>query len=488
MVFSSIIFLFLFLPFTLTLYFLVGRKLRNLVLLLANLFFYTWGEGKYVSVLLVCIVTNYLCAALIEKYKHPQGQAPHLNLSKLFLVVAVIFNLGLLIYFKFTNFIVENVNYLALLIGFQPIRLHQIHLPLGISFFVFQALSYVIDVYRGVVKATYSLFDFALYKSLFPQLIAGPIVRYRDVAGQMVNRLVTTDMFALGVGRFIIGLGKKVLIANTVAVAADRIFAVSPHQLTAGAAWLGVVCYSLQIYFDFSGYSDMAIGLGYMLGFKFLENFNYPYISKTVQEFWRRWHISLSTWFRDYLYISLGGNRCAPLRVYANLLVVFLLCGFWHGASWTFVIWGVWHGLFLVLERLPVTRFLTSMPALLGHLYTLLVIMVGWVFFRSPDLAYALHFIAVMFTGSSQVSLPYDISRFMTTEIMVGVAAGIICSVPVASLFERLPARLALSPRGGLLLSKSSLLVYVIYLCGIFFISTMSLASSTYNPFIYFRF
>ena len=489
MVFSSIIFLFFFLPITLTLYLLSGRKLRNIVLLLTSLLFYTWGEGKYVSVLLVCIVANYIFAALMEISYGTANRPVLIWRPKVYLALGIIFNIGLLFYFKYTNFVLENLNRLTLWSGAGPIMLSKIHLPLGISFFVFQAISYLIDVYRRNVKATFNPLNFAVYKSLYPQLIAGPIVRYRDVAGQVARRVITTEGFASGARRFITGLGKKVLIANTAAVAADRIFAIPGNHLRPGVAWLGVVCYTIQIYFDFSGYSDMAIGLGRMLGFDFLENFNYPYISKSVQEFWRRWHISLSTWFRDYLYIPLGGNRGGPWKTYANLMMVFFLCGLWHGASWTFVVWGMWHGLFLILERLQGG----SIPGRLGrpicHLYTMLVVMIGWVFFRSADPVYALNYIKVMFGFHAKGFTPYYLSMFLSTDLKLALIAGIVGSMPVEEFFRRLRLPLAAINGPALLVADNTLaLVNLVFLFGVFFLSAMALAGGTHNPFIYFRF
>src|SRR5215471_8104535 len=344
MVFSSPIFLFLFLPITLAVYFVLPKRARNTWLFAASLVFYGWGEPKFLAVMLASIICNFLLAQWIEK----QGNRDR---ARRVLTLAVAINIGLLAFFKYTDFVVENLNTGLVDLGVRPLTVPSIALPIGISFFTFHALSYVIDVYRGDARALRNPIDMGLYISLFSQLIAGPIIRYHDIAAQLRERWVTRSMFARGVSRFITGLGKKVLIANTLAVPVDLIFTIPSDQLTGGLAWLGVICYALQIYFDFSGYSDMAIGLGLMFGFRFLEKFNYPYISQSITEFWRRWHISLSNWFRDYLYIPLGGNRRGRLRGYFNLVIVFLLCGLWHGASWPFVLWGTWHGLFLVAER-----------------------------------------------------------------------------------------------------------------------------------------
>jgi len=344
----------------------------------------------------------------------------------------------------------------------------------------------VIDVHRGAVPASGSLLNFAVYKSLFPQLIAGPIVRYRDVAAQFTPHRIPCEQYVSGIRRFIVGLGKKVLIANTVAEAADRIFALPPATLGPAAAWLGVVCYTLQIYFDFSGYSDMAIGIGRMLGFGFLENFDYPYRSSSVREFWRRWHISLSSWFRDYLYIPLGGNRGGQRRTAANLLLVFLLCGLWHGASWTFVVWGAWHGLFLVLERTRAARRLQASPlAPLGHAYTVLVVMAGWVFFRADTLGHAgRYFLALAGFGGPDKATALALALVLTPKMLLGIAAGVIGSLPaipaIASCWRRLSGRVVPAWTGGALVFLG--------LAGIFFFSVGFLASGSFNPFIYFRF
>ncbi len=485
MAFSSIAFLFLFLPFTLTIYFLVGKRFRNIFLLAANLVFYAWGEGTYILVLLVCIVGNYCFGALIEKNEARGERGASFDRSKLYLIVAIVFNLGLMAYFKYLNFIVQNINEVLAAASIKPVTMGHVHLPLGISFFIFQSLSYVVDVYRRDVKATYSLIDFAVYKSLFPQLIAGPIIRYRDVAGQVVNRIVSVEKFSAGINRFIIGLGKKVLVANTVAVAADQIFLIPIDQLRPSVAWLGVVCYTIQIYFDFSGYSDMAIGLGKMFGFDFLENFNHPYISRSIQEFWRRWHISLSTWFRDYLYIPLGGNRCGPNRTWVNLMVVFFLCGLWHGASWTFVVWGLWHGLFLVLERTRFGRYLRSSWAPVGHAYTLLVVIVGWVFFRCNTIGDAFGFIGVMFGFYEKGFTVFRNAMFTNWEFLLALCAGVVFSMPPPKFREYIAV--SSGPVAQVAGQVTEIAVFL-FLWAVFLFSTMALASGTYNPFIYFRF
>ena len=487
MVFSSPIFLFAYLPVVLSLYFLIPFRLRNGFLLLASLFFYAWGDAAFALCLVLSIVGNYAFGVLIERAAL-QGRP---RASRRTVTAAIGFNLAMLIGFKYANFLVNNLSACLGAFGLPPLHLAPIHLPIGISFFAFQAMSYVIDVYRGDVHATRSLVDFGMYKSFFPQLIAGPIVRYRDVAAQIVERRTTSQDFIAGMRRFIIGLGKKVLIANSVAGVADHVFGLKAADLTAGLSWLGAGCYAIQIYFDFSGYSDMAIGMGRMFGFRFLENFNYPYGSRSIREFWRRWHISLSTWFRDYLYIPLGGNRGRPLRVYANLIVVFFLCGLWHGASWTFVVWGLWHGLFLVLERLGFGRQIERMPAPFQHAYALVAVLIGWVFFRAESLPYAVGFVKAMFGfGSGNPSVYYP-ALFVDRVAQLALLCGLLFSVPAGPALDRAitawlcrrgarPRSAAWEVGRGMAQAAALALIFVA--------SAMELAVGTYNPFIYFRF
>ncbi|MDR1837747.1 MAG: MBOAT family protein, partial [Treponema sp.] len=379
MVFSSSIFLFFFLPIVIAGYYLLKEDYRVYFLLLSSLFFYAWGEPRYVLIMLLSIAINYSFGMFIDK--------SHTNkiLAKLLLVLAVAGNLGILFYFKYLNFALHTANR-VFNTGFLY---YNIVMPIGISFFTFQGMSYVIDLYWRKVNVQKNPAKLAFYISFFPQLIAGPIVRYIDIKEQIEKRTVSADKFVAGAQRFVIGLAKKVIIANSLGETVDIIFNLPVSEMTAATAWLGIICYSFQIFFDFSGYSDMAIGLGRMFGFEFLENFNYPYISKSITEFWRRWHISLSSWFRDYVYIPLGGNRKG--NVYANLVFVFILTGFWHGANFQFVAWGLWHGLFLIIERLFGMREVKNKKIIpLRYVVTMLIVVVGWVFFRSPGLRYAL--------------------------------------------------------------------------------------------------
>lgn len=476
MVFSSPIFLFLFLPITLGVYFVLPRRARNIWLLGTSLVFYGWGEPKFVLVMLASIIINFLLALWIDRTRD-QGRA------RLPLIAAVVANIGLLAIFKYTDFLTENLNVLLAGLHVPRLALPEIALPIGISFFTFQALSYVIDVYRREAPVQRNPLNIGLYIALYPQLIAGPIVRYHDVARQIGERSVDRAGFAYGVERFVVGLGKKVLIANSLAVPADLIFSIPGAQLTLPVAWLGLACYTLQIYFDFSGYSDMAIGLGRMLGFRFLENFNYPYISQSVTEFWRRWHISLSTWFRDYLYIPLGGSRVTPLRVYVNLVIVFFLVGLWHGASWNFVLWGFFHGAFLVAERLGLAQWMAAWRAPFRHAYALLVVMVSWVFFRATSLPEALSFLYAMVGLSPASGVEHPIALYADAQTLLALTVGIVASTPVLTTVRRW--------RDGLSLRGSEIGASVIEATGqalILMASVTLLAAGTYNPFIYFRF
>lgn len=475
MVFSSIVFLFLFLPLTLALYYVLRPAYRNWILLFSSLLFYFWGEGKYLSVMIFYMLFNYAAGFAIEKLRDKEK----IRWSKTIFILSIAVNTGLLLFFKYITFILTNLNNLAEVFH-RHVPVPEVHLPIGISFFAFQALSYIIDVYRRDVKAQQNVVNFSMYKSLFPQLIAGPIVRYKDVSSQITGRVHSTEKFAAGLKRFIIGLGKKVLIANNVASFADSMFQNSGNDLSTVYAWLGILCYALQIYFDFSGYSDMAIGLGKMFGFDFLENFNYPYISRSIKEFWRRWHISLSSWFRDYVYISLGGNRAGKYRTWFNLLVVFFLCGLWHGASWTFVAWGLWHGLFLVLERTPWGKIVDRMPSPIMLLYTVLVILTGWVLFRSDNMHQAVQiFQAMFFLGSGGLTQPMN----LTVTVILALIAGIIGSTPWPS---RLINRLKSSNHTAITVSIH--IGEALWLLGLFVTCAIVLSTATYNPFIYFRF
>jgi len=458
MIFSSSIFLFAFLPAVLILHFIAGKKLKNWVLLLASLFFYAWGEPVNVLVMIASILINYAGCLWIA------GSAR----KKPILVLLLVLNIGTLFYFKYLNFALETWTALT---GHDP-GLRKVALPIGISFFTFQIMSYVIDVYRGKVEPQKNVVSLGLYISLFPQLIAGPIVRYADIEREIRSRTVTVDKVYEGFRRFAIGFAKKVIIADQLGALADTVFAGSYPSVW--GHWIGILAYTLQIYYDFSGYSDMAIGLGRCFGFTFLENFNYPYISRSVREFWRRWHMSLSGWFRDYLYIPLGGSRKGVLRTYLNLLIVFFVTGLWHGASFNFIVWGLYYGLFLIIERVGFGKLLDKAPRVLGHLYTLLIVIVGWVFFRADTLADALVYLQHMVT-------PYgnDLVNFhmiMDNRYWFILALGILCAMP----YQKLLARMRSTKIGSVLADIAVILVFLLAISFMF--------GSGYSPFLYFRF
>ncbi len=480
MVFSSPVFLFLFLPVVLFGYHLLPGRARNGWLLAASLVFYAWGEPYYVVLMLASIGMNYrLGRSVVAADEAGAGRIVRW---------AVVLNLGLLAVFKYSSFAVANLNLVLGAGGVGAVVPDPgIALPVGISFFTFQALSYVVDVRRRDAEPARSLGDLALYVALFPQLIAGPIVRYRDVADQIAMRRVALADLAIGIERFVLGLAKKVLLANTFAVAADGIFALPAGDLPVRTAWFGVGCYTLQIYFDFSGYSDMAIGLGRMFGFRFLENFRYPYVAQSVREFWRRWHISLSTWFQDYLYVPLGGSRGGPVVTYRNLLVVFLLCGLWHGASWSFVVWGLFHGSFLVLERLGLARVVEAAPRPVRHAYVMVVVMVGWVFFRASSLEGALGYLGAMAGGNGGGDPAYRPGIYLSAPVRVALGLGLIGSTPVV---PALRAWLGGTVEGGAVpvARVAGQVAYGLSVLALYAASGCVLAGATHNPFLYFRF
>ena len=462
MVFSSSIFLFFFLPLVIAGYYVLKESYRIYFLLLASLFFYAWGEPKYVLIMLLSIVINYTFGILIDK--------AHTNkiLAKLLLVLAVAGNLGILFYFKYLNFSLHTVNR----IFNTDFALYNIVMPIGISFFTFQGMSYVIDLYWRKVDVQKNPAKMAFYISFFPQLIAGPIVRYIDIKQQIDQRTVSLEKFAAGAQRFVIGLAKKLIIANTMGETVDVIFNLGASEMSAATAWLGIICYSFQIFFDFSGYSDMAIGLGKMFGFEFLENFNYPYISKSITEFWRRWHISLSSWFRDYLYIPLGGNRKG--NVYVNLLIVFALTGFWHGANLQFLAWGLWHGFFLIIERLFGMREVKDKKIVpLRYIMTMLIVVLGWVFFRGTGLRYSLSYIGTMFGFIRPESEGLTIWFFLSPKIIIMLCLAAAASTPLLKILFT-----SLKPKPVVY----GLILALLFVCMVF------VTASSYNPFIYFRF
>ncbi len=479
MIFSSTLFVFLYLPFVLIVHGLAPQYLQNAVLLVVSLIYYGWGEYRFVPVLSGLIVVNYGLGLLLS------GQFRQ-RTRKGILLLAVVVDVGVLVYFKYAEFLLQTAHgFLALLSGVHGQDVPKTGLlPLGISFFTFHVLSYVIDIYRRQVRAQRNPALLCLYIVLFPQLIAGPIVRYHEIAGQLSKRFPTMSDRFTGIARFIVGLGKKVLLANTIGPLADAVFSIPSNDLTANLAWLGVTAYTLQIYFDFSGYSDMAIGLARWFGFRFPENFDYPYVARSMTEFWRRWHMSLSRWFRDYLYMTLGGNRVSPARTYVNLVLVFVLCGFWHGASWNFVFWGLLHGGFLILERSGFGRVLAGAWSPLRRFYCLSVIGATWVVFRATTLGMALAMLKAVVGLGTGLGTVYRPAMFLDNERLLAITVAVIGATPFLGwLRGRLPPlrdrwRLQLVFDVGRLAGLSAVLL----------LSAMQLSSGTYNPFIYFRF
>jgi len=494
MEFSSLVFLFVFLPVFLLLFFFLKKEAHNSFLLIASLVFYTWGEGEFLFLLLLSIVVNYLLGLLVDKIEQKAAR-------KFIFILAVIFNLGLLIYFKYTLFILDNLN--------MPGVFGLIHLPIGISFFTFQALSFIIDIYRKTTSMDKNPLDFALYMALFPKLITGPITPYHNLKKQIQNqqRKINLEDLSEGIKRFIIGLGKKVLIANSLAVPANGIFAIPAADQTAGLAWLGIICYTLQIYFDFSGYTDMAVGIGRMCGFTFLENFNYPYIAKSIKEFWRRWHISLAKWLRDYLFLPIAysvsrkikeprllGIKAENWAYFIGAFFTFLLCGIWHGADWTFFVWGGYYGLLLVIEHAGLGKWMRRRWKPLQLVYCQLLVIIGWVFFRSESLGYAFSYLKAMSGFGAGDSIRYYPALYLNWEVLFFLVLGLIGVFPVFPKLKKWQQRLKtkwekqeikIQQR---LLNTGYIIVYNFYLTVVLLTSVMVMAGGTYNPFIYFRF
>ena len=472
MVFSSVFFLFFFLPALLVIYYFPafrGRKLRNVVLLLFSLFFYGFGGWRLLPLIFCSILVNYICGRLTAKERK---QA----VRKAAMWAAVILNLGLLFCFKYLGLVTRTLNALA-----PAFPVMELLLPIGISFYTFQSLSYVIDVYRGEAESQRNILWVALYIVFFPQLVAGPIVRYSTVEDEILNRRETLEDFTAGLTRFLFGLGKKVLLANPMGLLADTAFGQSLNYLAAGSAWLGIVGYTLQIYFDFSGYSDMAIGLGKMFGFHFAENFNYPYVARSITEFWRRWHISLSTWFRDYLYIPMGGNRCSHLKQIRNLFIVWALTGFWHGAQWNFLLWGLYYGVLIFCERYLWGKALERAPRVLRHVYTMLLVMVGWVLFRAADLSQINSYLTIMF-GGGKGGWWNDESIYLLLQYRWELLIAVIASLPLKPWLQKHVE--AMEGNKRFLIETGVQLAALIVAA----FSVVRLVSSGFNPFIYFQF
>ena len=466
MVFSSIVFLYIFLPIMLLIYFIVPNKFKNAVMILASLIFFAWGEVRYIFIMLLLAIMDYICGQKINKYFENK------NKKKIFLFIDIGVNLLILFFFKYADFIITNINHITNL----DIPLLNIPLPIGVSFNTFQSLSYIIDVYRGTVKCEKSFYNYLAYTTLFPQIIAGPIVRYETVDEELEKKNISIDNFTIGIKRFIIGLGKKVLIANNIGALWNIIEMGDYSNLTFVLSWFGIIAFALQIYFDFSGYSDMAIGLAKIFGMDFDENFNFPYISKSITEFWRRWHMTLSSWFKDYVYIPLGGNRKGFIKQIRNILIVWFLTGAWHGASWNFILWGLYFGVILILEKLFVLKVLEKTGKIFSHIYAIILILIGWVIFAFEDLSKIGTYFNAMF----------NINNFVNNETLYYVknyglitTIGILCSTLIIKNFIE---KLNKSDK------KRYKILEIIFYMAIFILCTANLVSDSFNPFLYFRF
>ena len=473
MVFSSIFFLFTFLPLSLLLYWMSPAKIKNFTLLAVSLFFYAWGEPVYVLLMIASILTNFVFGIFIESELIKEKRA----VRRALFISAVVFNILILGFFKYYGFLAENINALFN----ADIAYSELPLPIGISFYTFQVLSYVIDVYLGNVRLQRNPVSFALYVTMFPQLIAGPIVRYSDIESQLEQRNVSAAKFGEGAQRFIQGLGKKVLLANSMGALWDITQAMDMTGISVFSAWLGIIAYTFQIYFDFSGYSDMAIGLGKMFGFEFMENFDHPYVSRSVTEFWRRWHISLGTWFREYVYIPLGGNRCSRIRQIRNIMAVWMLTGLWHGASWNFVVWGIYYGCLLLIEKMFLKKLIDNAPAIISHVYCMLAVIIGWVLFASRDIESAAAYLGVMSGASGNVLVDNAFIYYLKSNAVMLVISLLFSTGIFREIFE--PEEISDKIR-----TRVSHSAAVILHAFILFMSTAYLVTETYNPFLYFRF
>lgn len=473
MIFSSLLFLFRFLPAVLVCYYIVPRGLRNLVLFLFSLLFYAWGEPVYIILMVISILVSYTGGIVVDRMKR-QGRP---RAAKTALVISSVISLSLLGFFKYADFVIGTVNGIT---G-AGLELLEIALPIGISFYTFQTMSYTIDVYRGEAHVQKNLISFGAYVVMFPQLIAGPIVQYKTIDKQLRSRRETAEEFADGIHRFMIGLGKKVLLANNAGALWDSIQSMTYSEVPVLTAWMGLAAYTFQLYFDFSAYSDMAIGLGHMFGFRFLENFNYPYISRSITEFWRRWHISLSTWFRDYVYIPLGGNRVNPLRHVRNIIVVWLLTGFWHGASWNFVLWGIYYGVLLLLEKFVFGKFLKRLPSVLQHIYCMFFVMIGWNLFVFDDMRLGFGFMRALFGGYGQGILNQE-----TIYLLYNNAVLLVLLILGSTQIPKKLARGLIAVLNGR--EAAVTVIRNVFYAVIFFLSVAWLVDASYNPFLYFRF
>ena len=468
MVFSSLIFIFIFLPLVLVSYYIAPRRLRNTVILLASLLFYAWGEPTYIILIIISILINYLGALLIRVHIKNKDK------SKFIFITLLLIDISILFFFKYYGFAIEC---LGSIIGLD-LKVKSISLPLGISFYTFQQISYIADIYMQKVKPERNLIDFATYITMFPQLIAGPIVKYDDIHKQLANRKESINKFGEGVQRFIIGLGKKVILANNIGVISTQVKEVNLNDLSIVLSWIGIIAFTLQIYFDFSGYSDMAIGLAKMFGFDFLENFDYPYISKSITVFWRRWHMSLGGWFREYIYIPLGGNKKGTLIQVRNLFIVWFTTGLWHGASTNFVVWGLYFGVILFIEKIYLKDLLKKIPSIFSHIYTLIIVMIGWVIFDMNTLTDSGHYIKIMFGFGNNIFID-NLAKYILTNNFIILLIGLICSTKLIKIYMN-KIKSTFRENDVFLITAINLLILII--------STAYLLGASYNPFLYFRF
>lgn len=468
MVFSSLIFIFIFLPLVLVSYYIAPRRLRNTVILLASLLFYAWGEPTYIILIIISILINYLGALLIRVHIKNKDK------SKFIFITLLLIDISILFFFKYYGFAIEC---LGSIIGLD-LKVKSISLPLGISFYTFQQISYIADIYMQKVKPERNLIDLATYITMFPQLIAGPIVKYDDIHKQLANRKESINKFGEGVQRFIIGLGKKVILANNIGVISTQVKEVNLNDLSIVLSWIGIIAFTLQIYFDFSGYSDMAIGLAKMFGFDFLENFDYPYISKSITEFWRRWHMSLGGWFREYIYIPLGGNKKGTLIQVRNLFIVWFTTGLWHGASTNFVVWGLYFGVILFIEKIYLKDLLKKIPSIFSHIYTLIIVMIGWVIFDMNTLTDSGHYIKIVFGFGNNIFID-NLAKYILTNNFIILLIGLICSTKLIKIYMN-KIKSTFRENDVFLITAINLLILII--------STAYLVGASYNPFLYFRF
>ncbi|CAG9714836.1 Putative membrane bound O-acyl transferase [Clostridium neonatale] len=466
MVFSNLLFMYVFFPFTLIIYYFSPRKMRNFVILLVSLLFYSWGEPIYINLMLASILIGYIGTIFIDKYKEDKEK------SRCILVTTIVIILSTLIFFKYYGFLIDNIN---LIFGLN-LKIRTLPLPLGISFYTFKLISYVVDVYTRKVKVQKNFINFATYVSMFPQLLSGPIVQYSTIENQLTNRKESIQKFSDGVEKFISGLGKKVIIANNIGLIWDQVIGNSISEISILTAWIGIISFTFQIYFDFSGYSDMAIGLGKMFGFDFYKNFNYPYISKSITDFWRRWHISLGTWFKDYIYIPLGGNRTGKAKQIRNIFIVWLITGLWHGASWNYIIWGLYFGIILFIEKSGFLKILKKLPGLIRNIYTMFLVIIGWVFFEFTNVKDAFTYIRAMF-GANTTGWYDSLSLYLLGTNKTFFILAFICSTPIIGVFIKLFKR-----------NRIGKIITIIFYILIVIIATAYLVGASYNPFLYFKF